>query len=157
VRRGTDDHQTDRRPFSESRLTPVSADPDHRSGRAYRHLRRQRPNVVVATELGIMTEGIEIQFDRDEGHLRLDCSDEQFVQIRDLVISEASMCDRLGPFIDGIQSILVRRTTAIHNAKPARFRRGFQVFLAALGLGIALVVQVIGIIAIIWLLLVRHS
>jgi hypothetical protein len=104
-----------------------------------------------------MTEGIDIQFDRDEGHLRLDCNEEQFAHIRDLVISGAASGDGLGPFIDGVQSILVRRTAAIHDAKPARVRRRFQVFLAALGLGIALVVQVFGIIAIIWWLLLRRS
>lgn len=37
-----------------------------------------------------MTQGIEIHFDADEGHLRLDCSEEEFLHLRDLVIAGAS-------------------------------------------------------------------
>jgi hypothetical protein len=99
-----------------------------------------------------MTEGIEMHFDAEEGHLRLDCSEEQFPHIRDLVISGASTGDRLGPFVDGIRSILVRRTAAVQATKPKRLRRGFVILLVCLALGVSLAIQVVGIIEVIrWL------
>ena len=45
---------------------------------------------------------IEIQFDEDEGHLRLDCREDEYIHIRDLVVYGASAADRLEPFIEGI-------------------------------------------------------
>jgi hypothetical protein len=99
-----------------------------------------------------MTHGIETQFDADEGHLRLDCSEEEFVRIRDLVISGASIDARLSPFVDGIRSIVVRRTSATQQARPRPFRRGLLTFLVWLAVVVSLGIQVIGIAAIIdWL------
>jgi hypothetical protein len=49
-----------------------------------------------------LTETIEIHFDKDEGHLRLDCREDEYIHIRDLVVYGASAADRLEPFIEGI-------------------------------------------------------
>jgi hypothetical protein len=101
----------------------------------------------------MMMEGIEIHFDKDEGHLRLDCGDEEFSHIRDLVVSEASASGELNPCIDGIRSIVVRRTTALGDTTPGPFRRGLGSYLIVLALAIALGIQIIGIITVVrWLL-----
>ena len=63
-------------------------------------------------------EGIEVHFDEDEGHLRLDCGEEEFEQIRDLVVSKASATDRLGPCVNVIRSIAVRRRAALQDTTP---------------------------------------
>jgi hypothetical protein len=100
-----------------------------------------------------MTEAIEIHFDKEEGCLRLDCGEEEFDRLRDLVVHGASAADRLGPFMDGIQSIVLRRRVAVRDETPGRFRGGFQAFIISLALAGALVIQVIGIVAIArWLL-----
>jgi hypothetical protein len=100
-----------------------------------------------------MTDGIEIHFDAEEGHLRLDCSEEQFLRIRDCVVGGAGASERLGAFVDGIRSILVRRTGAVQDAKRERFRGAIRIGLVALALGLSLIVQFIGIVAVIrWLL-----
>jgi hypothetical protein len=99
-----------------------------------------------------MTPAIEIHFDADDGHLRLDCGEQEFLHLRDLVISGASTGDRLSPFIDGIQSIVIRRTATAQHASSKRSRRGFKVLLVSLALGVALAVQVVGIVEVIrWL------
>jgi hypothetical protein len=102
-------------------------------------------------------EGIEIHFDQDEGHLRLDCSEQEFRHIRELVVSGASAADRLSPFIDAIRFITVRRMAAVQDTTPRRFRRGLQILLISLLLSVALVIQVIGIIAVARWLLGRGS
>jgi hypothetical protein len=100
-----------------------------------------------------MPEGIEIHFDEEEGHLRLDCGEEEFKRIRDLVVSRGSAADRLGPFMDGIQSIALRRLAAVRDTTPRRIRRGLQVFLVSLALAVAAAIQVIGLVAVArWLL-----
>jgi hypothetical protein len=100
-----------------------------------------------------MTQVIEIHFDADEGHLRLDCGEEEFLHMRDLVISGAETGDRLDPFSDGIRSIVIRRAAAVQDTKPRRIRRGFGVFLVWVALMVAVAVQVVGIVAVIrWLL-----
>ena len=67
-----------------------------------------------------MTERIEIQFDEDEGHLRLDCREDEFIHIRDLVVTGTSAADRLRPFREGIRSIVVRRMDAVQDPMPRR-------------------------------------
>jgi hypothetical protein len=100
-----------------------------------------------------MTDGIEIHFDAEEGHLRLDCSEEQFVRIRDCIVGGAGAGNRFDAFVDGIRSILVRRTGAVPDAKPERFRGALRIGLVALAVGLSLIVQFIGIVAVIrWFL-----
>jgi hypothetical protein len=100
-----------------------------------------------------MTQGIEIHFDEDEGHLRLDCSEAEFLHIRDLVISEASTDGRLTPFVDGIRSIVVRRSRAGPGTQPRRSRRPFLILLVSFALGASVAIQVVGIVAAVrWLL-----
>jgi hypothetical protein len=96
----------------------------------------------------MVTEGIEIHFDEDEGHLRLDCGDEEFTHFRDIVVAGASAADQLGPFVDGIRFIAVRRIAAIRDTTPRRFGRGFRILLISLALSISLAIQVIGMLAI---------
>jgi hypothetical protein len=100
-----------------------------------------------------MAPAIEIYFDADEGHLRLDCGEEEFLRLRDLVISGASTGDRLNPLLDGIRSIVIRRTAAVQDASPKRFPRGLKVLLVSLALGVSLAVQVVGVVVVIRLLL----
>jgi hypothetical protein len=95
-----------------------------------------------------MTLRIEIHFDADEGHLRLDCGEDEFIHIRDLVATETSAADRLGPFVNGIRSIVVRKMDVIQESIPRRFRRKLQILFVALVLSVPMVIQVIGIIAI---------
>ena len=93
-------------------------------------------------------ERIEIHFDQDEGHLRLDCREDEFIAVRDLVVTGTSAADRLGPFREGIRSILVRRMDAVQDRMPRRFRRELQILLASVVVSVSVVIQVIGIIAI---------
>jgi hypothetical protein len=104
-----------------------------------------------------MTDAIEIHFDSEEGHLRLDCSEAEFLHIRDLVISAASTGDHFDPAIDGIRSIVIRRTEAVQDTKPKRLLRRFLVLLVCLLLGVSMSVQVVGIVAVIRWLLGRGS
>jgi hypothetical protein len=97
-----------------------------------------------------MTERIEIHFDADEGHLRLDCGEEEFLRVRDLIISEAVTGDRLDAFVDGIRCILVRRNAAVQDTKSPRFRRGIRVLLVWLALGLSVAVWVVGLVTVIW-------
>src|SRR5262249_10050945 len=92
----------------------------------------------------MVIKGIEIHFDEDEGHLRLDCGDEGFTHVRDVVIAQASAADRLSPFIDGIRSIAIRRILALRDTAPRRFGRGFRILLILLALSISLAIQVAG-------------
>jgi len=96
----------------------------------------------------MVIEGIEIHFDEDEGHLRLDCHDEEFTHLRDVVLAESSAADRLSPFIDGIRSIAVRRIASLQDSSPRRLGRGFRILLISLAVCISLAIQVIGIFAI---------
>jgi hypothetical protein len=93
-------------------------------------------------------EGIEIHFDEDEGHLRLDCGEQEFEHIRDLVVSRASATDRLGPFVDAIRSIVVRRRAALRDTTPVRRARLFRILLISLALSASLAIQVVGLVAI---------
>jgi hypothetical protein len=95
-----------------------------------------------------MTERIEIHFDADEGHLRLDCREDEFIHIRDLVATRSSAADRLRPFIKGIRSIVVRRMDAVQDTMPRRFRRELQILLVSLVASVLVVIQLMGIIAI---------
>src|SRR5262249_10437317 len=107
------------------------------NGRMETHERRTRD----------MTETIEIQFDEDEGHLRLDCREDEFIHIRDLVVTGTSAADRLRPFRERIRSIVVRRMEAVQDPMPRRFRWELQILLVALVVSVLAVIQVIGIIA----------
>ena len=98
----------------------------------------------------MVIEGIEIHLDEDEGHLRLDCGDEEFTHLRDVVIAEASAADQLRPFVDGIRSIVVRRIVALRDTTPRRFGRGCRILLISFALFISLTIQVVGIIFIAW-------
>ena len=95
-----------------------------------------------------MTERIEIHFDADEGHLRLDCREDEYIHIRDLVVYGTSAADRLEPFIEGIRSIVVRKRDAVQDRMPRRFRRKLPILLASVVVSVSVVIQVIGIIAI---------
>jgi len=94
------------------------------------------------------TETIETHFDVDEGHLRLDCREDEYIHIRDLVVYGTSAADRLEPFIEGIRSIVVRRMDAVQDTMTRRFRRESQILLASLVVSLLGVIQVMGIIAI---------
>jgi hypothetical protein len=104
-----------------------------------------------------MAPAIEIHFDADEGHLRLDCGEEEFLHLRDLVVSGATADDRLNPFVDGIRCIVIRRTATVQAASPKRFTRGFKVLLVCLVLGASLAVQVVGLVVVIRRLLGHGS
>ncbi len=93
-------------------------------------------------------EGIEVHFDEDEGHLRLDCGEEEFEHIRDLVVSKASATDRLGPCVNVIRSIAVRRRAALQETPPGRRSRLFRILLITLALSASLAIQIVGLIAI---------
>ena len=93
----------------------------------------------------MVIEGIEIHFDEDEGYLRLDCRDEEFSHLRDVVLAESSATDRLSPFIAGIRSIAVRRIASLQDTAPRRLGRGFRTLVISLALCISLAIQVIGI------------
>ena len=95
-----------------------------------------------------LTETIEIHFDEDEGHLRLDCREDEYIHIRDLVVYGTSAADRLEPFIDGIRSIVVHKRDAVQDRMPRRFRRKLPILLASVVVSVSVVIQVIGIIAI---------
>ncbi len=95
-----------------------------------------------------MPDRIEIHFDEDEGHLRLDCGEDEFIHIRDLVVTGTSAADRLGPFIEGTRSIVVRRVDAVQDTMTRRFRRDLQILLGCLVISLLGVIQVMGIIAI---------
>jgi hypothetical protein len=95
-----------------------------------------------------MTERIEIHFDEDEGHLRLDCRENDLIRIRDLVVTGTSAADRLRPFREGIRSIVVRRMAAVQDRMPRRFRRELQILLISFVVSVSVVIQVMGIIAI---------
>src|SRR5262249_28105177 len=93
----------------------------------------------------MVIEGTEIHFDEDEGHLRLDCSDEEFNHLRDLVVSEVAAADQLNPFLDGIRSIVVRRVVTLQDTAPRRFGHGFRIVLISFAISLSLAIQVIGI------------
>src|SRR5262249_47400484 len=96
----------------------------------------------------MVIEGVEIDFDKDEGHLRLDCGEEQFAHVRDAVVAEASATEQLGPFIDGIRTIAVRRIAALRDTVPRRFGLGLRSLLVGLALIMSLAIQLIGMFAI---------
>jgi hypothetical protein len=98
----------------------------------------------------MVIEGIELHFDEDEGHLRLDCRDEEFTHLRDVVLAESSAADQLSPFIEGIRSIAVRRLMDLRDTVPRRVGLGCRILLISLALSISLAIQVIGIFAIAW-------
>jgi hypothetical protein len=98
----------------------------------------------------MVIEGIEIHFDEDEGHLRLDCVDEEFTRLRDVVLAEAAAADQLSPYIDGIRSIAVRRLARLRDTAPRRIGRGLRILLISLALSISLAIQVIGLFALAW-------
>lgn len=93
-------------------------------------------------------DGIEAHFDEDEGHLRLDCSDGDFIRIRDSLINEVSVADQLTPFAEGIRSIVIRPLSALRAATPDRFGQGFRIVLLAVALSLSAATQVIGLVAI---------
>lgn len=95
----------------------------------------------------MVIEGIAVHFDEDEGHLRLDCDDEEFSRIRDLVVGEASVADQLGPLVDVIRSIAVRRRASLRDAMRGRPARGFRIILISLALSASVTIQVVGLIA----------
>lgn len=100
----------------------------------------------------MVIEPIEAHLDEDEGHLRLDCADEEFARIRDLIIAGAPSSEGLELFRDGIRSIVVCRRPSPDEGPPRRPARGFRLALIALALAASLAIQVIGIIAIVrWL------
>jgi hypothetical protein len=104
-----------------------------------------------------MTERIEIHFDAEEGHLRFDCGEEEFLRIRDLVISGTAAGDRLDAFVDGIRCIVVRRNAEVQDTRPQRFRRGIRILLVWLALGVSVAVWVVGLVTVIgWLLAGRR-
>jgi hypothetical protein len=96
-----------------------------------------------------MTEKIEIHFDEDEGHLQIDCHEDDFIRIRDLVVTGTSAADRLRPFREGIRSIVVRRMDTVQDRMPRRFRRERQILLISFVVFVSVVIQVMGIIAIV--------
>jgi hypothetical protein len=95
------------------------------------------------------SERIEIHFDQDEGHLRLDCREDEFIDVRDLIVTGTSAAEWLGPFREGIRSIVVRRMDAVQDSMPRRFRRELEFLLVSLIVLVTVVIQVIGIIAIV--------
>jgi hypothetical protein len=95
-----------------------------------------------------MPQGIEIHLDTDEGHLRLDCCEDEFTHIRDLVATETLAADRLGPLMKGIRSIVIRRMDPDEDTMPQRFRRGMQILVVSVVVFVPVVIQVIGIFAI---------
>ena len=90
----------------------------------------------------------EAHFDEEEGHLRIDCADEDFNRIRDLLLAEASMADRIGPFTDGIRCIVIRRSSALRDVTPERLGRGLRILFVAIALSLSLAIQVIGLVTI---------
>ncbi len=100
----------------------------------------------------MVIKGIEVSFDEDEGHLRLDCGEEEFLHVRDLVIAKAAAAEEMGPFVDGIRTIAVRRIAALRDTVPGRSGRGLRSILVGLALLISLAIQVVGLLAIVqWL------
>ena len=95
-----------------------------------------------------LTQTIEIHFDEDEGHLRLDCREDEYIHIRDLVVYGTSAADRLEPFIEGIRSIVVHKRDAVQDRMLRRIGRELPILLASLVVSVPVVIQVIGIIAI---------
>ena len=93
-------------------------------------------------------ERIEIHFDRDEGHLQLDCAEDEFIEVRDLVVTGTSAADRLWPIREGIRSIVVRRMDAVQDRMPRRFRRELPILLVSFVALVSVVIQVIGVITI---------
>lgn len=93
-------------------------------------------------------DGVEAHFDEDEGHLRLDCGDDDFIYIRDRLINEAPLVGQLTPIADGIRCIVIRRSSALRDVTPDRFGRGFRILLIAIALSLSLAIQVIGLVAI---------
>jgi hypothetical protein len=107
--------------------------------------------VVYRRRTQDLEAGIGIICDQDEGHLRLDCREDEFIRIRDLDLSGTSKADRLGPLREGIRSIVVRRMAAARDTISKRWGRESQI-LCALALVISLAIQVTGIVAVIrWL------
>ena len=104
-----------------------------------------------------MNEVIEIHFDEEHGHLRLDCGEEEFSHIRDLVVSEAAAGEKLGPYAEGIRFIAVRQMSAVRDTMPKRLRRSAQVVLLLAAVSVALVIQLIGIVVVVRWLFVRGS
>lgn len=101
---------------------------------------------------GLATRGatgaIALHFDAEEGHLRLDCREEEFLRIRDLVLAAAPTDGRLTPCAGGIRSIVVRPTAAARDPRSRRGHRGSLIVLGALALALSLATQVIGIVAV---------
>jgi hypothetical protein len=99
------------------------------------------------------TGGIEVRFDRDEGHLHFECDDEEFVYIRDLVLYGAKMDGRIAPFGEGILSIAIRSRGAVRDTAPAQFCRGSLTLLVLLAAVLPVALEFIGIFtAVRWLM-----
>lgn len=94
-----------------------------------------------------MVEGIEIHFDEEEGHLRLDCGEAEFDQIRDQIVAEGLGDGRLDPGVESIRTILVRRAAAIDTGTASWLRRWGGMALIAAVLALAVVLQVVGLVA----------
>src|SRR5689334_22374163 len=103
----------------------------------------------------MVKEGIELHFDKDHGHLLIDCADEEFDHLRRLVLAEASAADELSLFEDGIGSIALRRLPrpGAGGVAPGRPRRVLQSIAIATALVVSLAIQVVGIVAIVCRLL----
>jgi hypothetical protein len=112
-----------------------------------------RWNDEVGDETQQTTEGIEVRFDLDEGHVHLDCDEEEFVYIRDLVLYGAKADGLIGPVGGGIQSIAIRCQGAVRDTAPAEFCRGSLRLLIILGVLLSVALQFIGIFAAVrWLM-----
>ena len=79
--------------------------------------------------------------------MRLDCREDEYIHIRDLVVYGTSAADRVEPFIGGIRSIVVRKRDAVQDRMPRRFGRALQILLVSVFVSVSVVIQVIGIIA----------
>jgi hypothetical protein len=105
----------------------------------------------------MVKQGINISFDKEAGHLRIDCDGEEFDHIRSLVLAEASAADQLALFEDGIRSIVLRRPPPPGAGVPGRPGRILRYVAIAAALLLALAIQVVGIVAIALRLLGHHS
>ena len=104
-----------------------------------------------------MKEVIEIHFDEEDGHLRLDCGSEEFSHLRELVVSEPQVSERVGPYAEGIRSIVVRRLSAVRDTMPRRVGRGAQILVIGLALALAAVIEIVGIVVVVQWLWTRAS
>jgi hypothetical protein len=94
----------------------------------------------------MVTEKIEIHFDADEGHLWIDCDGAEFARMRNLVLAEAEATDRVGPFLDGLRSILIRHPATPREVASVRPGRRVRVVLIAAALASSLAIQVFGLV-----------